>query len=71
MAHLVNNPFAIQETWVGSLGSEDALEKGKTTHSSIWHREFHHKELDMTEQLLLSPERDPHHCQGPLQILSS
>ena len=26
---------AMQETWVGSLGQEDPLEKGMTTHSSI------------------------------------
>ena len=26
---------AMQETWVRSLGWEDALEKGKATHSSI------------------------------------
>ena len=25
----------MQETWVGSLGQEDLLEKGMTTHSSI------------------------------------
>ena len=29
------NPPAMQETWVPSLGWEDALEKGKSTHSSI------------------------------------
>ena len=26
---------AMQETWVGSLGWEDTLGKGKTTHSSM------------------------------------
>ena len=26
---------AMQETWVGSLGWEDPLEKGKASHSSI------------------------------------
>ena len=26
---------AMQETWVGSLGQEDPLEKGMATHSSI------------------------------------
>ena len=26
---------AMQETWVGSLGWKDPLEKGKATHSSI------------------------------------
>ena len=35
MAHLVKNPLAMWETWVPSLGWEDALEKGKATHSSI------------------------------------
>ena len=29
------NPPAMRETWVWSLGCEDPLEKGKTTHSSI------------------------------------
>ena len=35
VAQLVKNPPAMQETWVRSLGWEDPLEKGKTTHSSI------------------------------------
>ena len=35
MAQLVKNPPAMQETWVGFLGWEDPLEKGKATHSSI------------------------------------
>ena len=35
VAQLVKNPPAIQETWVCSLGWEDALEKGKPTHSSL------------------------------------
>ena len=52
-----------QETWVRSLGWEDALEKGMATHSSILAWEIpwtgawcavHHgvsKELDTTERL--------------------
>ena len=32
---MVKNLLAIQETWVWSLGWEDLLEKGMTTHSSI------------------------------------
>ena len=36
MAKLVKNPPAMQETWVRSLGWEDALEKGMATHSSIF-----------------------------------
>ena len=35
VAQMVKNLPAIQETWVRSLGWEDPLEKGKTTHSSI------------------------------------
>ena len=34
-SQLVKNPPAMRETWVQSLGWEDPLEKGKTTHSSI------------------------------------
>ena len=35
VAQLVKNPPAMSETWVRSLGWENPLEKGKTTHSSI------------------------------------
>ena len=35
VAQLVKNPPAMQEIWVWSLGWEDPLEKGKSTHSSI------------------------------------
>ena len=35
MAQTVMNPHAMQETSVQSLGQEDTLEKGMTTHSSI------------------------------------
>ena len=35
VAQLVNNPLAMLETRVRSLGWEDPLEKGKATHSSI------------------------------------
>ena len=35
VAQLVKNLPAMRETWVRSLGWEDPLEKGKTTHSSI------------------------------------
>ena len=33
--HLVKNLPAMQETWVQSLGQEDPLQKGMTTHSYI------------------------------------
>ena len=56
VAELVQNPPAMQKTWVQSLGWEDPLEKGKATHSSIlaWRipwtdSPWGHKELDMTE----------------------
>ena len=35
MAQMVKNLPAMQETWVGSLGQEDPLQKGMATHSSI------------------------------------
>ena len=64
VAQMVKNPLAMQETWVQSLGQGDPLEKGMETHSSIlawripWTKEpgrlpWGHKELDMTEQLIL------------------
>ena len=35
VAQKVKNLPAMQETWLRSLGWEDALEKGVSTHSSI------------------------------------
>ena len=35
VVQLVNNPPAMRETWVQSLGWEDPVEKGMATHSSI------------------------------------
>ena len=61
MGQLVKNLPVIWETWVLSLGLEDPLENGKTTHSSILAGEFHglyspwdHEESNMTELLILS-----------------
>ena len=61
MAQLVKNPPAMGETWVQSLGFEDPLEKGKTTHSSIlsWRipwtvQSRGRNKLDTIEQLSLS-----------------
>ena len=63
MTQIVNNPPAMQEMWVGSLGWEDPLEEGMATHSSIlawripWteilvgYSPWSCKESDMTEQL--------------------
>ena len=61
MTQLVKNAPAIQETWDQSLGREDPLEKGKSTHSSIlaWRipwttQSMGCKESDRTERLSLS-----------------
>ena len=35
VTQIVKNPPAMWETWVGSLGWEDPLEKETTTHSNI------------------------------------
>ena len=35
MAQMVKNLPAVQETWVQSLGQEEALEKGMATHPRI------------------------------------
>ena len=35
VSQMVKNLPAMQETWIRSLGWEDALEKGMATHSSI------------------------------------
>ena len=35
MAQVVKNQPATQETWIGSLGREDPLEKGMATHFHI------------------------------------
>ena len=57
MAQLVKNPPAMQETWVWSLSWAPGEGKGYPT-PVFWPGEFHglysHKELDTTEQLLLS-----------------
>ena len=61
MAQTIKNLPAMQETWVQSLGWEDPLEKGMSTHSSIlawripWteslvgYSSWGHKESDTTE----------------------
>ena len=60
---MVENPPAVEETWVRSLGQKDPLEQEMATHSSIlaweilWAEEPRAtvcgvlRELDMTEQL--------------------
>ena len=35
VAQLVENPLAVWETWVRSLGWDEPLEEGMATHSSI------------------------------------
>ena len=69
VAQTLKNPPTMQETWVQSMGWEDALEIGMATNSTpvFWPGEFHgqrslagyspwsHKELDTTERLSLTP----------------
>ena len=66
MAQMVKNLPAMQETWVRSLGLEDALEKGMATtpvflpgeshgqRSLVGYSPWGHKESDTTEQLSLT-----------------
>ena len=35
-AQMVKNPPVMQETWIQSLGWEDALEEGMATHSTLF-----------------------------------
>ena len=61
MVQTVNNLPAMKETWVQSLGWEDPLEKGMTTHAGVLAWKSHgerslvgyspwgHKQSDMTE----------------------
>ena len=59
VAQLVKNQPAIRKTWVGSLGWEDPLEKGKATHSRIlawripWTVQSMGLQKDTTERLSL------------------
>ena len=54
---MVKNPPAMWDTWAQSLGSEDPLEKGTATHSSIltwripWTTAMVSQESDWTELL--------------------
>ena len=54
VVQMVKKPPAMWETWVRSLGREDALEKGMATHSSVLACTVHGvAESDTTEQLTL------------------
>ena len=67
VAQTVKNFHAMWETWFQSLGWDDPMVKGVATHSSILAWRIHgqrslagysswgHKELDMTERIILSP----------------
>ena len=66
LAQLIRKLPAVPETWVRSLGWEDALEEGMVTHSVSLLEQFHgqrtltgysprsRKQLDRTEQRTLS-----------------
>ena len=50
MAQLVKNMPGMWETWVGSLGWEDPLEKGKDNSNILaWRIPLGHKESEATE----------------------
>ena len=69
MAQMVKNLSAVQEPQIQSLGKDDPLKKGMTTHSSIlawkipWTEEFgglqsiRSQRMGMTDQLTLSPSK--------------
>ena len=70
LAQMVKNLLIMQETWVRSLGQEDILEKGITTHSSIldWRIPWTEKpgrlqsirwQRDTTERLILPFFKNP------------
>ena len=62
VAQTVNNPPAMQETWLWSMGYKSPLEEEVSTHSSkfqgqrnlMGYSPWCRKELDMTEWLMLS-----------------
>ena len=74
LAQMVKTLPAMQETWVQSLGWEDPPEKGMVIHFRTLPGGFHGqrslagyspwgcKELDMTEQLILSLSPEKHRC---------
>ena len=57
VVQMIKNPPAMQDTQIRSLGQEDPLEKGMTTHSSVlvwripWtgYSPWGHKQSDTTE----------------------
>ena len=53
---MVKNPPAKQETWVGSLGGEDSLEKEMVAHFSILAWEIPWKEEPGEQQSMQFPE---------------
>ena len=69
MAQMVKNLSAVQEPQIQSLGKDDPLKKGMTTHPSIlawkipWTEEFgglqsiRSQRMGMTDQLTLSPSK--------------
>ena len=77
VAQMVKNPPAIWEIWIWSLGWEDFLEEGMTTHSTIpaWripmdkrslagYSQWGCKELDRTEQLTTNIEQNIYDFDG-------
>ena len=61
VAQLVKNPPAMRETWVGSLGWADPLEKGNATHSRILagSQKVAHDQATFTSLQCVSGCKDP------------
>ena len=49
VAQLVNNPSAMRESWVRSLGLEDPREKGKALENFMDYGPWGHKDSDKTD----------------------
>ena len=67
---MVKNLPAMQETWVGSLGREDSLEKEMTTHSCVlawripWTEEPGRIPFLSTNNTKVHPQDYKHKCPG-------
>ena len=61
MGQMVKRPSTVRETWVRSLGQEDALEKEMATHSSIlaWRIPWAEEPCTMFIQRVTKLQKEP------------